>query len=138
MFVIMAGLLFTVGAVSLATSTQNVVLAPEPSGRILEQRRLQFVDLPDGSFQALDAKTSHLVTQVSSGEGSFMRGVLRSLVRARGARGLSGQSAFELTLYSDGRLILADPETGQRIDLVAFGPTNVYAFKQLLPHAQAQ
>jgi len=135
MFVIMAGLLFVVGAISLAKFTDTVVVAPEPTGIVLEQRRLQFIDLPDGSVRAVDADTFDLVTQVSSGEGSFMRGVLRSLVRARSARDLSEQSAFELTLYADGRLILGDPETHQRIDLIAFGPTNFLAFRQLLPDA---
>jgi len=136
MFVIMAGLLFVVAVISLATSTQTIVLAPKPDGEVVEYRRLQFVDLSDGGVSAFDADSLDLVAHVSSGEGSFLRGVLRSLVRARTAQGLSHQSAFELTLYADGRLILLDPETSQTIDLVAFGPTNFNAFRQLLSDAQ--
>lgn len=135
MFVIMAGLLFVVAAISLATSTRTVVLAPEPSGEIIEWRALRFFDLPDGSVRAIDTLTGNIVSQIPSGEGSFLRGVLRSLVRARSARDLNVQSAFELTLYADGRLILQDPETREAIDLVAFGPTNYHAFRQLLPDA---
>jgi putative photosynthetic complex assembly protein len=135
MFVIMAGLLFVVAAISLATSTRTVVLAPEPNGEIIEWRALRFFDLPDGSVRAIDTLTGNIVSQIPSGEGSFLRGALRSLVRARSARDLNVQSAFELTLYADGRLILQDPETREAIDLVAFGPTNYHAFRQLLPDA---
>lgn len=134
MFVIMAGLLFVVGAISLATSTRTVVLAPEPSGEVVERSSLQFLDLPDGSVRVIDATTGNSITQVSPGEGSFLRGVLRSLVRARSARGLTVQSAFQLSLYADGRLILLDPDTLEAIDLIAFGPTNFDVFRQLLPN----
>lgn len=135
MFVIMAGLLFVVGAISLATSTRTVVLAPEPNGEIVQRSSLRFLDLPDGSVRVIDAATGTSVSEVPSGEGSFLRGVLRSLVRARSAHSLNVQSAFELTLYTDGRLILLDPDTLEAIDLIAFGPTNYGAFRQLLPDA---
>ncbi|MBC7781542.1 MAG: photosynthetic complex assembly protein PuhC, partial [Proteobacteria bacterium] len=33
---------------------------------------------------------------------------------------------------ADGRLTLADPATGQRIDLESFGPTNAAVFARLI------
>ena len=132
MFVIMAGLLFVVGFVSLATQTDTVVTAPAPLGGLVTNKLLQFVDDSEGSVVAIDGPSGEVVTRFPSGEGSFVRGVLRSLVRARNAQGLPQAATFNLALYSDGRLILSDPDTTQSIDLVAFGATNFQSFSQLL------
>ena len=132
MFVIMAGLLFVVGFVSLAKQTDTVVAAPAPQGAVVAQKALQFADEFDGSVHVIDVNSGTLVNVFASGDGSFVRGVLRSLVRARNARGLTQASAFDLALYEDGRMILSDPETHEAVDLVAFGATNFRAFSQLL------
>jgi putative photosynthetic complex assembly protein len=77
------------------------------------------------------------VHEVPSGEGGFIRGVLRSLARARNAQGIGSDHPFVLKQQATGTLLLEDPETGQRIDLQAFGPTNIGSFRTILEHAAA-
>jgi putative photosynthetic complex assembly protein len=102
-----------------------------PESPVIDSRSLGFRDLPDGVVEVYDWDTQVVLTRIASGEGSFLRGVVRSLVRQR--RGLNGSDApFELSLLADRRLTLADPETGESIDLNAFGPTNLAVFSVLL------
>jgi putative photosynthetic complex assembly protein len=103
----------------------------EPQAPVSIVRTLYFVDLPDGAIDVTDAASGAQVL-VLRGEQGFVRGALRSLVRGRRQRGLGPQAPFELSRHLDGRLILSDPATGQRIDLEAFGPTNAGAFARLL------
>ena len=96
-----------------------------------------FVDGQGGQITISDEVSGQVLRQLAAGEGSFIRGVVRSLVRARNQQGVVSQSGFQLSLYEDGRLQLLDPLTGQMIDLVAFGPTNVAEFADLLGPAPA-
>ena len=94
-------------------------------------RALHFADLPDGSIDVIDAATGARI-DVLSGEQGFVRGALRSLVRGRRQHEAGPREPFLLQARVDGRLTLSDPVTGQRIDLEAFGPTNLAAFARLL------
>ena len=73
------------------------------------------------------------VTLKRSGIGSKpkTRGTLRALSRERNRRGLGPEAPLQLTALSDGRLILLDPSTGERIGLEAFGATNLAVFAAL-------
>ncbi|MGB0380113.1 MAG: photosynthetic complex assembly protein PuhC [Luminiphilus sp.] len=133
MILIMVGLLFVVGAVLLARTTDQVVVVPEPSGELLASRVLSFSDAPDGQIVISDGESGASIRILKSGEGSFIRGVVRSLVRVRQQSGVFSRTGFLLTLYADGRLILLDPLTTQAIELAAFGPTNTGEFLALLP-----
>lgn len=102
-----------------------------PPAAVVETRLLGFRDLPGGVVEVFDWDTQELLERIPSGEGSFLRGVVRSLVRQR--RGLEAATApFQLTLLDDQRLILSDPETGEDINLNAFGPTNLAVFSALI------
>ncbi|WP_439574798.1 photosynthetic complex assembly protein PuhC [Phreatobacter sp.] len=94
---------------------------------------LVFSDHRDGSIRVADAADSRLVLTVPSGEGGFMRGVMRGLARDRKMRGLGPDLPFRLERRENGMLILLDPATGREIALGSFGPTNLEAFSQLLP-----
>ena len=72
------------------------------------------------------------VAVLPSGEGGFVRGVLRGLARERRAHDIGSQPPFVLTRWSNGLLSLEDPETGRRVDLNAFGHTNKGAFARFL------
>ncbi len=126
------GLLFVVAAVLLARTTDNIIVADPPIGALVQDRTLLFSDGADGEVVISDAASSVIVRTLTAGEGSFIRGVVRSLVRTRHQQGLFAQTGFHLNLYEDGRLQLIDPLTGQVIDLVAFGPTNMAEFAGLL------
>ena len=132
MALIALGLLFVVAAVLLARTTDNIIVADPPIGALIQDRTLLFSDGADGEVVISDAASSVIVRTLTAGEGSFIRGVVRSLVRTRHQQGLFAQTGFHLNLYEDGRLQLIDPLTGQVIDLVAFGPTNMAEFAGLL------
>jgi putative photosynthetic complex assembly protein len=102
-----------------------------PEAAVLETRMLGFRDLPGGVVEVYDWESRELLERFPSGEGSFLRGVVRSLVRQRA--GLESATApFQLTLLDDQRLILSDPETGEDINLNAFGPTNLAVFSAFI------
>ena len=98
----------------------------------VESRALGFRDLPQGRIEIFHWGSGAVLQALESGEGSFIRGVVRSLVRQR--RGIADPSAspFILERYANGQLALRDPATGEQINLVAFGPTNQAAFASLM------
>ncbi|MDG1064983.1 MAG: photosynthetic complex assembly protein PuhC [Luminiphilus sp.] len=132
MALIALGLFFVVAAVLLARTTDNIIVAEPPVGSLLQGKILLFNDGPNGEVAISDEATGAVVRTLYAGEGSFIRGVVRSLVRTRHQQGLFEQTGFHLNLYQDGRLQLVDPLTSQVIDLVAFGPTNMAEFADLL------
>ena len=90
-------------------------------------RSLQFRDMPGGDILITDAKTGEEVGRVQ-GEQGFIRGILRALNRSRKMHGLGPDGTFELTRFDDGRLVISDRSTGERLDLGAFGPANIGSF----------
>ena len=106
------------------------VTVQQADAEALWQRELLFRDGPQGEVLAMDARTG---TQIASfhGEQGFLRSTLRALVRERKREGIGPQAPLQLIGRSDGRLTLLDPATGQRIDLEAFGPSNVAVFASL-------
>ncbi len=96
-------------------------------GDVQVSRSLLFRDVPGGDILITDAKTGEAVARVQ-GEQGFIRGILRALNRSRKLRGLGPDGTFELTRYSDGRLVISDRSTGEQLDLGAFGPTNIGSF----------
>lgn len=94
-------------------------------------RSLRFEDRRDGSVAVLDASTGQQIASIQ-GEAGFLRGTLRAMARERRKQGLGSEPAFELIARADGRLTLADPATGERVDLESFGPTNAGVFGRLL------
>lgn len=99
---------------------------------IVEQRDLRFSDGSDGIVYVWDASSDALLTSLKPGADNFIRGVLRGLARERRSHALDRVTPFRLARHSDGRVTLHDLATGRRIDLQAFGRTNVDAFARLL------
>lgn len=130
-----AGLLATtLVAVALVRLTQ----APPDSrsaAPVVAQRVLQFDDLPDGAVAVRDvhAAPGQRLSTVAAGEGGFLRGALRALVRERRAAGLGAEQPFVLMAHADGRLTLQDPATGRHLALEAFGPEQAARFARWLP-----
>ena len=84
----------------------------------------------------IDPANGNQITSIQ-GEQGFVRGVLRALARERKKNGLGSEQPFELIARKDGRFTLYDPATNARIDLEAFGPTNVSVFSHLLTSTSA-
>jgi putative photosynthetic complex assembly protein len=114
--------LLVAGASRLAALTSD---APEPPSTLL--RELRFADLPDGGVAVIDGRSGRQIEAVQ-GEQGFLRGVLRGLAHERLRHDVGAQPAFHLIAGADGRLKLADPVTGRRIDLESFGRDNALIF----------
>jgi putative photosynthetic complex assembly protein len=94
---------------------------------------LSFVDRADGAVAVLDADHGYATIHiVPAGTNGFLRGVLRGLARARRNEHVGQAPPFTLTRWADGQMTLADPQTGQRVSLEVFGPSNSRPFAQLL------
>lgn len=98
---------------------------------------LLFVDGPKGRIDVLEAQSQSLLAAYESGEASFLRGILRSLVRERRVRDIESGGAFHLALLENGSLVISDPATGYWMALEAFGTDNRRVFAELLQRATA-
>jgi len=132
---LLAGLAVVVMAVLAATLIARLTgytVESMPDTAVVDVRELGFRDIANGAVEVFEWNSKVSLAIIQSGEGAFLRGVVRSLVRQR--RGLDSgiASIFELTRYEDGRLVLSDPATGERVDLVAFGATNIAVFAELM------
>jgi putative photosynthetic complex assembly protein len=121
---------FTVVGAGLTRGTGigTVTLARAPAAETLV---LRFEDRPDGALVARNAADGAGVAVYPAGEGHFVRGTLRGLVRERKRLGLGPEVPFHLVRGTDGRLTLDDPATGRHVDLDAFGATNAGTFAHL-------
>ncbi|OSZ67681.1 photosynthetic complex assembly protein PuhC [Hydrogenophaga sp. IBVHS2] len=99
---------------------------------VLWQRQLRFDDTPQGHIAVTDT-TSGQTVATFEGQQGFLRGSLRALARSRQRAGQGPEQPFVLTGHTDGRLVLLDPVTGDRINLESFGPTNAAVFARLRP-----
>jgi putative photosynthetic complex assembly protein len=108
----------------------GVVNTPEPV--VAESRELLFFDRDDGAVVVMDGGNERLVAILESGTNGFIRGVLRGMARERKSMAIGPESPFELVRTGSGELFLNDPQTGRRISLSAFGPTNAGDFARLL------
>lgn len=102
-----------------------------PDASPVATRSLRFEDRADGSVAVLDGRTGIELERVQ-GEAGFLRGALRAMARERRKRDLGSEAPFDLIGRADGRLTLADPATGERIDLESFGSSNAATFARLL------
>jgi putative photosynthetic complex assembly protein len=118
-------LLLSFAAVALTRLSDKAIR--EPDAAAVAVRELRFLDTAEGDVAVIDAKSGARVDTMR-GEQGFLRGTLRGLARERKRRDLGPEPAFQLIARADGRLTLADPATGQRIDLESFGPTNAAVF----------
>jgi putative photosynthetic complex assembly protein len=101
-----------------------------PAGTPVAAYDLRFADRKDGSV-AVTTAAGQPVGELASGTGGFARGVMRSLTRARKREGIGQETPFRLTRWTDGRLSLDDPATGEHVNLEVFGPTNSAVFAKL-------
>ena len=99
---------------------------------------LLFIDRPHGRIDVLDAQTQATLAVYESGEGSFLRGIVRSLVRERRVRDLDPGGAFNLALLDNGSLVISDPDIGYWMALEAFGVDNRRLFAEILEQALSE
>jgi len=114
--------------------TQTVDLTPSRTAVIT--RPLIFRDAPAGAIAVYDEGARDPFVVLPRENNTFMASALRLMGQSRERRSKAGpESPFVLTLWSDGKLSLSDPATGEALELAAFGQTNAKTFTQLLPSA---
>jgi putative photosynthetic complex assembly protein len=129
LFAVFAALTITVVGAFVGRVTHASVTLPGTS--LVAERDLRFLDRADGAVIVQSAQDGHEVA-VYTGEQGFLRGTLRGFARTRHLSGLGSEQPFQLSRWSDGRLTIDDKATGQHVELMAFGPTNVAVFAPLL------
>jgi putative photosynthetic complex assembly protein len=123
--------LLMVALIVAGVAWQRQQPAPQESlGQLRWQLSLRFEDRPNGDVAVIDASKQTEIALLQ-GEHGFARGALRTLARERMRRDLGPQTPFELSAYQDGKLVLRDPATGERIHLESFGAGNAAVFAQL-------
>ena len=105
--------------------------------QIVASVTLKVVDGDAGGVMILPSGgADNPIVHYGAGEGSFFRGVMRTLVRERSARSISDKPEFILELTSQGGLILVDELTGYWIAIEAFGPDNYREFRSIFDKAR--
>ena len=126
-----AGALVALTMVSASSARLLGLKQERPASTIVAARDLRFADQPDGSIIVRDGGTGQTVSVLAPGTNGFIRASLRSLAKRRQFDGETSE-VFHLTAWTDGRLTLDDPTSGNPIELEAFGETNELAFAKLL------
>lgn len=129
-------ILLSVGLAAFARRAHLAELA-RPAPPPIESMELRFEDRSDGAIAVIDASTGREISLVPPRSNGFIRGVMRGMFRTRKLESIGRQGRFRLTREADGRLTIEDPQTGRRVDLHSFGPTNAEAFAQLLVAGRA-
>lgn len=114
------------------TGYGKIAVAP---AAVVSQHELRFEDAPDGAAIVRHAGDGRVVIVLPPQTNHFVRGTVRGLVRERKREGIGPQPPFRLSRLADGRLTLEDPATKRRIDLDAFGRSNVGAFSVIMEAA---
>ena len=127
--------LLTIIGVFFQQLVVNPGAEPRPMPELIGERQLQFTDHDDGSVTVRELPGGQVLDTVGPGEGNFLRGTLRGLVRERRLHDESMVPGFVIGRYADGSIVLSDTATGRRIDLRAFGEVNAREFTRYLPAA---
>lgn len=109
----------------------------KPDVPIVARASLTVIDGEGGAVVIQHLESMEPLAKYAAGEGSFVRGVMRTLVRERVSRSIESEPIFVLELTAAGGLILLDELTGYWIAIEAFGPDNYREFRALFDLAQA-
>lgn len=132
--ILLAAAAFALGSISVVVLSRStdVGVSRVAYAEATETRALVFADRADGAVAVSSAEDGSVIAVLEPGSSGFVRIVMRALAKERQDRGIGAAPAFELSRWGDGRLSIADPETGRRLDLTGFGKTNVDDFAKLL------
>ncbi|SMD13298.1 putative photosynthetic complex assembly protein [Fulvimarina manganoxydans] len=103
-----------------------------PVVETVASRGLTLVDQGGPTVSITDAASGETLMTLPTAAGGFAVEALRNLDRYRARAGASETAPFVLALKADGRLVVEDPETGQQVELRAFGEENTRTFAALL------
>jgi putative photosynthetic complex assembly protein len=119
------------GALLTATVARLTGYAAQGTPPELAQLPLNFADLADGGVAVRNATTGALLETIPARDDGFLRMTMRLLAGARARENITAPAPFVLTEFLGGRMQLADPQTGLKIELEAFGPSNIAEYAGL-------
>lgn len=109
-----------------------------PDSPVVQSRMLKIINTRDFTATVTDATTGATVAIAKlTPETGFIWGAVNGLSYGRKLVGAGPELPYELTRRADGRLVLTDTATGQKVFLNAFGSGNLAAFAKLLEHREA-
>ncbi len=94
--------------------------------------QLWFEDRADGDVAVRADREAPPLVVLPGASNSFLKSVVRSLAHVREREGIVRDAAFQLIVWTDGTMVLADPTTGQYMPLNGFGRDNEAAFRTLV------
>ena len=116
---------------------QQAVVNPAATVRqapsVVAERYLQFADRPNGAVAVIAMPDGEELAIIEAGDGNFLRGTLRGLIRERRMHDAPMSMGFVVRRYSDGAIAVIDLATDRVIDLRAFGAENASEFVRYLP-----
>jgi putative photosynthetic complex assembly protein len=122
---------FSFVAASLGRITGVGTTHSEYTGPV-QTMSFRFADRTDGGISVIAPETGATIGVVPAGTDGFVRTVLRSFAFDRQRHGIGAGPAFIIAKWADGHSTIDDPKTGKRVDLAAFGATNMQAFEHLV------
>ena len=126
---VLAAMTLTFGFVSNRTGIGQF---ETPIVETVASRGLALIDQGGPTVSITDAASGESLMTLPTEAGGFAVEALRNLDRYRARAGASETAPFVLALKADGRLVVEDPETGQQVELRAFGEENTRTFAALL------
>jgi putative photosynthetic complex assembly protein len=134
-FLLVGSSLLVVGGARMGLVGSPAMTEAPRAAQVTRTEDLHFIDVPGGAVRVVAAGAPDRMIPTAS--GGFVRGVLRSLVRDRRARGMGSEQPFRISQWSDGAVTIQDLATGRVLNLNAFGPTNREDFVKLIAPATA-
>jgi putative photosynthetic complex assembly protein len=99
---------------------------------LVEHSEIAFARTAENALSVRDGEGREIARLASADEG-FVPSVLRGLNRERIKRDLPLDTPYTLSRRADGKLVIADPKVGTRMELTAFGRDNHAAFEAFMP-----
>lgn len=97
---------------------------------VVAAHELRILPQGDGTI-AIYLTDGELVRLLPVEQAGFVSGVLRGFSRGRSLAKVPADVPFALIRYADGRLVLEDTATRERVVIDVFGPTNAKTFIDL-------
>ncbi|SDG70717.1 photosynthetic complex assembly protein PuhC [Roseospirillum parvum] len=121
---------FAILAVALARLT-DVGITSTPTANPVASVEIVFDPRPDGSVIIREATSGAVLATRTSGQRSFLLGMLRGIEHERSRFQVPEDTPYVLTRWSDGRFTMTDDSTGLMLESRAFGADNANELKTI-------
>lgn len=135
LFGALALILFAIGATIFGQATGIGVVKTGQSQPLII-RDIIFDERANEEIAVIDGHSRQAIEVIAPEADGFIRGMLRGMSRDRRVRGAAVDAPYRLIRWNDGRVTLSDTTSGLRIDLKAFGQSNLQAVARFLKEGE--